>query len=145
MTWFLTVWGGLKRPLTGCTTRTILYHMVNKVKGAADKVKRLDACFSALADPTRRQIIQELARGQISVTNLAARRGVTVAAVLKHLSVLERAGLIRTEKVGRVRQCALTPKPMRDVADWLNFYRALWDAKLDRLERFLSQSQGTRR
>jgi DNA-binding transcriptional ArsR family regulator len=119
--------------------------MVNKIKGAADKVKRLDSCFAALADPTRRQIIQELASGQVSVTLLAANRRVTVAAILKHLSVLERAGLIRTEKVGRVRQCVLTPKPMRDAADWLSFYRALWDAKLDRLERFLSQSQGTRR
>ena len=78
-----------------------------------NKTKSLDRCFSALADPTRREIVQQLARGQVSVTNLATSRGVTVAAVLKHLSVLESAGLIRTEKVGRLRQCALTPSLCR--------------------------------
>ena len=104
-----------------------------------NKTQSLDRCFSALADPTRREIVRQLARGQVSVTNLAASRGVTVAAVLKHLSVLERAGLIRTEKIGRLRQCALTPKPMQELADWLDFYRTLWESRLDRLERFLKQ------
>ena len=110
-----------------------------------NKMKSLDRCFSALADPTRREIVQQLARGQVSVTNLATSRGVTVAAVLKHLSVLESAGLIRTEKVGRLRQCALTPQPMQELAEWLNRYRALWEARFDRLERFLKQTQGAKK
>ena len=110
-----------------------------------NKTKDLDLYFSALADPTRREIVQQLARGQVSVTNLATSRGVTVAAVLKHLSVLEAAGLIRTEKVGRLRQCALTPQPMRELAEWLDRYRTLWEARFDRLERFLKQSPGAKK
>jgi DNA-binding transcriptional ArsR family regulator len=110
-----------------------------------NKPKSLDRCFSALGDPTRREIVQRLARGQVSVTNLATSRGVTVAAVLKHLSVLESAGLIRTEKVGRLRQCTLTPQPMQELAEWLNCYRTLWEARFDRLERFLKQTQGAKK
>jgi DNA-binding transcriptional ArsR family regulator len=109
------------------------------------QIRSLDRCFSALADPTRREIVEQLARGQVSVTNLAASRRVTVAAVLKHLSVLEAAGLIRTEKVGRLRQCALTPEPMRELADWLNCHRSLWEARLDRLDNFLKRSQGIKK
>lgn len=109
------------------------------------KTTSLDRCFSALADPTRREIVQQLARGQVSVTNLAASRRVTVAAVLKHLSVLEAAGLIRTRKVGRLRQCALIPQPMRELADWLNFYHSLWEARLDRLENLLKPTPGTKK
>lgn len=108
------------------------------------KTTSLDRCFSALADPTRREIVQQLARGQVSVTNLAASRRVTVAAVLKHLSVLEAAGLIRTHKVGRLRQCALIPQHMRELADWLNFYHSLWEARLDHLENFLKPTRGTK-
>jgi DNA-binding transcriptional ArsR family regulator len=110
-----------------------------------NKTKDLDRCFSALADPTRREIVQQLARGQVSVTNLATSRGVTVAAVLKHLSVLENAGLIRTKKVGRLRQCVLTPQPMREMSEWLKHYRTHWESRFDRLERFLKQTQGAKK
>lgn len=103
-----------------------------------NKSQRLDRTFFALADPTRRQIVRELARGQISVAHLAASRGVTVAAVLKHLHVLERAGLIRSEKIGRRRHCALTPEPIRDATDWLDFYRSAWESRLDHLEQHLN-------
>lgn len=129
--------GVASQRLTGWLIPTILYQMVNKTQ-------RFDRCFSALADPTRREIVQQLTRGQVSVTNLAASRGVTTAAVLEHLSVLESAGLIRTEKVGRLRRCTLTPEPMQELADWLNFHRSLWEARLDRLERFLKQSKGAK-
>ena len=110
-----------------------------------NKTQSLDRCFSALADPTRREIVQQLARGQVSVTNLAASRGVTVAAVLKHLSVLESAGLIRTEKGWAIAPCALTPQPMQELAEWLNRYRTLWEARFDRLERFLKQTKGAKK
>ena len=104
-----------------------------------NKTKDLDRCFSALPEPTRRQIVQQLARGRVSVTNLADNRGLTVAAALKHLLISEAAGLIRTEKVRRLRQCTLTPGPMREMADWLTLYRSPWEARLDRLERFSKQ------
>jgi DNA-binding transcriptional ArsR family regulator len=104
----------------------------------------LDRCFAALADPTRRQIVEQLARGGVSVTNLAARRRMTVAAVLKHLTVLESAGLIRTRKQGRVRECALTPQPMRKLANWLDLYRSLWETRLDALEQLLKHDKGAR-
>jgi DNA-binding transcriptional ArsR family regulator len=117
-------------------TADILYQMVNY----SDK---LDRTFAAFADPTRRQIVERLARGGVSVSGLAASRKVTPAAILKHISVLERAGLVTTQKVGRIRQCTLSPGPMRHLADWLEVYRSLWEARLDRLADHLQQSRGT--
>lgn len=102
----------------------------------------LSRAFSALGDPTRRQIIERLAGGGVSVTRLAESRGVTTAAILKHLHVLERAGLVETRKVGRIRQCMLSPRPMREMAKWITSYESIWKARLERLARHLHQSGG---
>ncbi|MBI2827607.1 MAG: winged helix-turn-helix transcriptional regulator [Planctomycetia bacterium] len=105
----------------------------------------LSQTFAALADPGRRQIVTRLARGSASVSDLAAGRGVSLPAIMKHLAALERAGLVRSEKAGRVRRCRLTARPMRDASAWLDKYRALWDARLDRLAEHLRQTKGDAR
>jgi DNA-binding transcriptional ArsR family regulator len=105
---------------------------------------KLSHVFAALADPTRRQIVERLARGGLSVSRLARRRGVTTAAVLKHLGVLEEAGLVETRKVGRVRECRLSPGPMRHAAQWIALYQSIWGARFDRLARHLDSSGGTK-
>jgi DNA-binding transcriptional ArsR family regulator len=107
--------------------------------------EQLSRAFAALGDPTRRQILEHLARGGVSVSRLAAQRRVTPAAILKHLRVLEEAGLVRTQKVGRVRQCTLTPRPIQHMTDWLSQHQSLWEARLDRLAQHLQQSGDTRR
>jgi DNA-binding transcriptional ArsR family regulator len=106
---------------------------------------QLSRAFSALGDPTRLQILEQLARGGVSVARLAAERRVTPAAILKHLRVLEEAGLVRTQKVGRVRQCTLTPRPIKQMTDWLSQCESLWEARLNRLARHLQQSGDTHR
>jgi DNA-binding transcriptional ArsR family regulator len=102
--------------------------------------EQLSLAFAALGDPTRLQILDRLAAGEMSVARLAASRGVTPAAILKHLHVLEAAGLVRTRKVGRVRQCTLSPRPIRQMSDWLAQYQSLWEARLERLALHLQQS-----
>ena len=97
----------------------------------------LDAVFSALADPTRRAILARLARGESSVSELAEPFDVSLPAILKHLRVLERAGLITHEKDGRVRRCRLDAKPLRRAVSWLEHYRAFWGVRLDALEHHL--------
>ncbi len=101
----------------------------------------LSATFSALADPTRRAILARLARGEAGVTDLAAPFEMSLPAVTKHLKVLERAGLIRRGRRAQWRPCGLTPAPLREVADWVEPYRRLWEARLDRLEAFLAEQQ----
>lgn len=95
--------------------------------------RRLDSVFAALADPTRRAIIQRLARGDASVGELARPFRVSRPAISKHLGVLERAGLVRRTKEGRVRRCRLDADRLRDAARWIERYRIFWDAKLERL------------
>jgi len=98
----------------------------------------LDRTFAALADPTRRAILARLASGDAAVMELAGPHRMSVPAVVKHLSVLGEAGLIRTEKTGRVRRCALSAEPLRDAAQWIEFYRQFWDRQLDHLEQYLT-------
>jgi DNA-binding transcriptional ArsR family regulator len=100
----------------------------------------LDATFSALSDPTRRTILLTLQRGNASVTELARPHEISMPAILKHLNVLEQAGLIEQKKTGRVRMCRLTVAPMQQAADWLSLYRVFWENQLDNLERFLEQT-----
>jgi DNA-binding transcriptional ArsR family regulator len=101
----------------------------------------LDAVFSALADPTRRAILAQLARGESSVTKLAEPFDVSLPAILKHVRVLERAGLLTHEKDGRVRRCRLKAKPLRQAVSWLDHYRSFWEVRLDALERHLTARQ----
>src|SRR5271168_1275539 len=100
----------------------------------------LDATFSALSDPTRRTILTTLQRGHASVSELARPHNISMPAILKHLHVLEHAGLIEQKKAGRVRMCRLTVAPMQQAADWLSLYRVFWENQLDNLGRFLEQT-----
>jgi DNA-binding transcriptional ArsR family regulator len=100
----------------------------------------LDTTFSALSDPTRRAILTTLQRGHASVTELARPYDISMPAILKHLRVLEQAGLIEQKKAGRVRMCRLTVAPMQQAADWLYLYRVFWENQLDNLGRFLEQT-----
>ena len=99
--------------------------------------KSLDAVFRALADPTRRQILADLARGESSTLTLAEPHRMSLPAVSKHLGVLERAGLVKRRLVGRERRCRLVAKPLRDASVWLEFYRGFWENQFDRLAEFL--------
>ena len=100
---------------------------------------RLSATFAALADPTRRAIVARLASGECSVTELAAPFAMTMPAVSKHLRVLERAGLIARGREAQWRPCRIEGGPLRDVAEWLESYRHVWEARLDRLDDYLQE------
>jgi DNA-binding transcriptional ArsR family regulator len=102
----------------------------------------LDAVFSALADPTRRAIVARLARGESSVKELAKPFRISGPAVTKHLKVLESAGLIARSRRAQQRPCRLVPKPLKEATDWMEQYRALWEARLNRLEAYLMELQG---
>jgi len=97
----------------------------------------LSATFAALADPTRRAILARLAAGQASVTELARPFEVTLPAITKHLKVLERAGLVVRSREAQWRPCQLQPQPLREVAEWVQHYRAMWEQRLDLLEDYL--------
>jgi len=96
---------------------------------------RLDASFAALSDPTRRGILEQLGRADASITDLADRFHMTLTGMKKHVGVLEQAGLVATEKVGRVRTCTLGPRRLDAELMWLERYRQLWDARFDALDR----------
>src|SRR5512139_626159 len=102
---------------------------------------RLSSTFAALADPTRRAILARLASGETSVTELAEPFDMSLPAVTKHLKVLERAGLITRGRQAQWRPCRLAPKPLREVADWVEHYRQFWEQSLDRLEEYLKNLQ----
>lgn len=104
----------------------------------------LDETFAALADPTRRQILVALAGGDRSVSELAAPFDVSLPAISKHLSVLERAGLITREREGRVRRCHLEREPLADALEWIAAYGRFWELSFDSLERLLAD-QGKRK
>ena len=101
----------------------------------------LDATFHALADPTRRAILMQLAEGPSSVGALAEPFNMSLPAVSKHLRVLSKAGLLVQEKSGRVRRCILIAKPMRDAAQWIRHYRQFWEGQLDALDHFLRSTK----
>jgi DNA-binding transcriptional ArsR family regulator len=103
--------------------------------------RRLDVTFHALADPTRRAILAALRRGQRPVSVLAAPHKMSLPGIMKHLQVLEQAGLVRQKKNGRVRQCYLSAKPLRQAEQWLSKYRIFWGQQLDSLERYLRESR----
>src|ERR1700761_4829139 len=102
---------------------------------------RLSGTFQALADPTRRAILARLASGEASVNDLAKPFAISQPAISKHLKVLERAGLISRSREAQYRPCRLEPQALRRVDEWLEEYRRLWDARLDRLEAYLSKLQ----
>lgn len=103
---------------------------------------RLDAVFAALADPTRRAIVAQLAQGEASVKELSLPRRISGPAVTKHLKVLQKAGLVARSKRAQQRPCRLVPKPLKEATDWMEQYRKLWEERLDRLEDYLMELQG---
>jgi DNA-binding transcriptional ArsR family regulator len=102
----------------------------------------LDRTFSALADPTRRDILRRLALGPASITDLAGPAGISLPGVLKHVRVLEQANLVTTEKRGRRRECRLGPEPMDDATEWIAEYKRLWEHRLDRLQAIVERTKG---
>lgn len=100
---------------------------------------RLDSSFAALADATRRGVLEHLARGDASITDLAARFEMTLTGMGKHVRVLERAGLVTTRKVGRVRTCRMGPRRLEEETAWLESYRRRWDERFDELERIVEE------
>lgn len=94
----------------------------------------LDASFAALSDATRRGVLEQLGRDDASITDLAERFHMTLTGMRKHVSVLERAGLVATEKVGRVRTCKLGPRRLAEETAWIEAYRQLWAARFDALD-----------
>ena len=101
--------------------------------------KRLDSTFRALADPTRRAILVALMRGQSSVSELARPHRMSLPAILKHLHVLQRAGLLRQKKIGRSRRCRLVARPLKNAEEWISQYRAFWENQFDALDRYLAE------
>jgi DNA-binding transcriptional ArsR family regulator len=101
---------------------------------------RLDDAFGALADPTRRTILERLGLGEATITDLAAPFGMSLTGMKKHVRVLERAGLVRSEKVGRERRCSLGERRLDDVERWIESYRELLDGRLERLGEMLASS-----
>jgi len=97
----------------------------------------LSLLFHALADPTRRAILERLAQGPVPVSDLARPTGLRLPTILRHLSVLEEAGLIATAKDGRVRTCAIVPEALAPMRTWLEEQRAVWEARLDRLDAYV--------
>ncbi|HEX2567095.1 MAG TPA: metalloregulator ArsR/SmtB family transcription factor [Burkholderiales bacterium] len=101
----------------------------------------LDAVFSALADPTRRAVLGELDGGSLAVSDLAASHDMSLPGFMKHLRVLEAAGLIERSKEGRVVSCVLSAKPMQKASEWLAHYEKFWKDNLDSLARYLYQQE----
>lgn len=102
----------------------------------------IDRTLGAIADPTRRQILDRLARGPASITQLAEPFGMSLTGMKKHVQILEEARLVVSEKVGRTRHCRLGPERLDDAFDWIGFYRNQWDRRLDGLEAYIAEKKG---
>jgi DNA-binding transcriptional ArsR family regulator len=105
----------------------------------------LDRAFAALADSSRRGVLNRLGGGPASISELATQAGMTVAGMAKHVHVLEQAGLVTTEKVGRIRQCRLGTERLDDAMSWITYYQRLWERRLDGLDAYLTLQRGTDR
>ncbi len=100
---------------------------------------RFDVSFAALSDATRRGVLEQLGRADASITDLAEKFHMTLTGMKKHVGVLERAGLVTTEKVGRVRTCRVGPRKLEEEAAWIERYRQLWDARFDELDEVVEE------
>jgi DNA-binding transcriptional ArsR family regulator len=101
------------------------------------RTAQLDAAFAALADATRRGVLEQLGRADASITDLAAKFDMTLTGMKKHVGVLEDAGLVATAKVGRVRTCRLGPRQLDEVTAWIDRYRRMWSARFDELDQVI--------
>jgi DNA-binding transcriptional ArsR family regulator len=100
---------------------------------------RLDASFAALSDATRRGVLEQLGRSDASITDLAEKFHMTLTGMKKHVGVLEQAGLVTTEKVGRVRTCRLGLRGLEEEAAWIERYRQLWEVRFDELDKVVEE------
>jgi DNA-binding transcriptional ArsR family regulator len=100
---------------------------------------QLDKVFGALSDPTRRGILQRLGRGSATISELAEPAGMSLTGLKKHVQILEDVGLVTTEKTGRTRRCSLGPRRMEDAQQWLEAYRQMLDARLDRFGELIEE------
>ena len=100
---------------------------------------RFDASFAALSDATRRGILEQLGRADASITDLAGKFQMPLTGMKKHVGVLEQAGLVTTEKIGRVRTCRLGLSRLQEEAEWIERYRQLWDARFDELDKIVEE------
>ncbi|MEO5509934.1 MAG: metalloregulator ArsR/SmtB family transcription factor [Longimicrobiales bacterium] len=105
----------------------------------------VDAAFAALADPTRRGILEHLGFRDASISDLAGAFGMTLTGLKKHVQVLEDAGLVTTQKVGRVRSCRLGPRRLDEERTWIRTYHEMLEARIDRLGQFLERTKGSDR
>jgi DNA-binding transcriptional ArsR family regulator len=103
--------------------------------------RKLDSAFSALADPTRRGILERLGRSDAGISELAEAFDITLTGIKKHVGVLESAGLVTTEKIGRVRHCRLGPRRLEDETEWMETYRRMLEGRLNRLGDFLERTR----
>jgi DNA-binding transcriptional ArsR family regulator len=101
----------------------------------------LDAPFAALADGTRRGVLEQLGQAELSITDLAELFGMTLTGMRKHVGVLESAGLVTTEKVGRVRRCRIGARRLDEVVAWIDSYQQRWDARFDALDTVVAELQ----
>ncbi len=104
------------------------------------KKPEIDGVFRALGDPSRRAILEKLSGGPISVSRLAEPFDMTLAAIVQHLQILEESGLVRTEKIGRVRTCRIEPAGLSVAEEWIKERRSMWERRLDRLGDLLAES-----
>jgi len=110
----------------------------------ASQALELDRVFQALSDPTRRAVLQRLSSGTAAVSELAAPFDMALPSFLQHLRVLERSGLVRSRKTGRVRTYRIAPEPLKAAEGWITQQRALWERRLDQLDRFLVTLDATK-
>jgi DNA-binding transcriptional ArsR family regulator len=103
---------------------------------------RLDTSFAALSDATRRGVLERLGRGEASISDLAAKFEMTLTGMKKHVSLLEEAGLVTTEKIGRVRTCKLGPRRLEDETAWITKYRRMLQERFDQLDSLLERTKG---
>ena len=131
--------GNYTDPLHTPLRLRILNHMVQLQR------VHLDASFAALSDATRRGILERLGHADASITDLAEKFRMTLTGMKKHVGVLEQAGLVTTEKVGRVRTCKLGSRRLEEEAAWIEGYRRLWDARFDELDKIVEELKRDKR
>ena len=110
-----------------------------------NRTDTLDLMFHALSDPSRRRMVKRLSRGPASVSELARPLDMSLPAVVQHLQVLEASGLVRSEKVGRVRTCRIAPGALKTAEQWISERRNSWERRLDRLGEYLAEQGGEKR
>ena len=117
-------------------------HAAATILNSMVQYRHIDRTLAALADPTRRGVLERLARGSATITELAEPFGISLTGMKKHVRVLEDAQLLTTEKVGRARRCSLGPGRLEDVQEWMQAYRRMLDERLDRFGELLERTKG---